>query len=49
MHRIWHESILAMLFYARGRGVIVEIEGPSVYRTPNTVYGYTTFGPHDTP
>lgn len=48
-HRTLHESILAMIYLARGRGLTVEIEGPSIYRIPTTTYGYDAFGYYDTP
>lgn len=38
-----HRSILYWLAFARGRGIRVTIEGPSIYHTPSQIYAYEKF------
>lgn len=38
-----HRSILYWIAYVRGRGLTVEIEGPSIYHMPGKIYAYETF------
>ncbi len=38
-----HRSILYWIGFARGRGIAVEIEGPSIFRTPSQIYAYEKF------
>jgi hypothetical protein len=38
-----HRSILYWIAFARGRGVQVEVEGPSIYHTPRAIYAYEKF------
>ena len=41
--QIAHRSILYWIAFARGRGVVVEIEGPSIFHTPRQIYAYEKF------
>jgi len=41
--QIAHRSIPYWIAFARGRGVTVEIEGPSVFHTPREIYAYQRF------
>lgn len=41
--QVAHRSILYWIAFARGRGVQVEIEGPSIYHTPQEIYAYERF------
>lgn len=38
-----HRSILYWIGFARGRGVRVDIEGPSIFHTPAAIYAYEKF------
>jgi hypothetical protein len=38
-----HRSILYWIAFARGRGVQVEIEGPSIFHMPDRLYAYEKF------
>jgi hypothetical protein len=41
--QVAHRSILYWIAFLRGRGVTVEIEGPSIYHTPSAIYSYGKF------
>jgi hypothetical protein len=41
--QVAHRSILYWMAEARGRGVIVEVEGPSIFHTPAQLYAYERF------
>jgi hypothetical protein len=41
--QIAHRSILYWIAFARGRGVVVELEGPSIFHTPSQIYAYQKF------
>jgi hypothetical protein len=38
-----HRSILYWIAFARGRGVTVTVEGPSIFHTPDRIYAYEKF------
>lgn len=41
--QVAHRSILYWIAFARGRGVDVFLEGPSIYHTPDEIYAYSRF------
>jgi hypothetical protein len=41
--QVAHRSILYWMAFARGRGVQVDVEGPSIYHTPAQIYAYEKF------
>lgn len=43
-HQYVHRGILYWIGYARGAGVEVLVDAPSVYRMPTEIYGYERFG-----
>ncbi len=40
---IAHKTILYWMAFARGRGVDVEVEGPSIFHMPHQIYAYERF------
>jgi hypothetical protein len=41
--QVAHRSILYWIAFARGRGIRVDVEGPSIYKTPAEIYAYEKF------